>query len=105
MRQIPDDDSLRALQKYIWQMNIERGFDAEDISKKLVQLVEEVGEVARAVRKSAGMKFTDTTKQTELADELADVLIVLLGMATLADIDIHDAFVAKEEKNRKRTWQ
>lgn len=65
---IPDNESLRELQKYVWQMNVERGFNTEDPSKKLVMLIEEVGELAKAIRKEAGMKFTDTTRKTELKE-------------------------------------
>lgn len=86
-------------------MNIDRGFNLEDPSKKLVMLVEEVGELAKAVRQAAGMKFTDTTKQTELKEELADVQIVLLGLASLLEIDMFDAVTAKETKNRTRSWK
>lgn len=85
-------------------MNIERKFNTEDAGKKLVMLMEEVGELAKAVRKTVGLKFTDTTKTTELKEELADVQIVLLGLASLLDIDMFDAVVEKEKKNRKRTW-
>lgn len=102
---LPADISLKKLQEYVWQINIERGFNTEDPSKKLVILMEEVGELAKAIRKSVGMKFTDTTKRTELAEELADVQIVLLGLASLTGIDMHDAIVVKEEKNRKRVWK
>ncbi len=102
---IPTDDSLKTLQAYIWQMNIDRGFNVEDPSKKLVMLMEEVGELAKAVRKVAGMKFTDSTKQTELKEELADVQIVLLGLASLLDVDMFEAVTAKEAKNRTRSWK
>lgn len=85
-------------------MNIDRGFNTEDASKKLVMLMEEVGELAKAVRKTVGLKFTDTTKTTELKEELGDVQIVLLGLASLLDIDIFDAVIEKEKKNRTRTW-
>ena len=96
--------TLRELQDYIWQMNIERGFNLEDPSKKLVLLVEEVGELARSIRKHAGMKFTATTKQTEVEEELADVLIVLLGLASMLKIDIVSAVNEKEKRNRDRRW-
>ena len=86
-------------------MNIDRGFSTEDPSKKLVMLMEEVGELAKAVRKIAGMKFTDTTKQTDVEEELADVQIVLLGLASMLKIEMFDAVVAKEQKNRKRSWK
>jgi NTP pyrophosphatase (non-canonical NTP hydrolase) len=101
---IPSDITLKRLQDYIWQMNIDRSFNAEDASKKLVMLIEEVGELAKAVRKTAGLKFTETTKQTELAEELADVQIVLLGLASLTGIDMRKAVAEKEAKNRQRKW-
>jgi|JI10StandDraft_1071094.scaffolds.fasta_scaffold1902244_2 NTP pyrophosphatase (non-canonical NTP hydrolase) len=101
---IPSDITLKRLQDYIWQMNIDRGFNTEDASKKLVMLIEEVGELAKAVRKTAGLKFTETTKQTELTEELADVQIVLLGLASLTGIDMRKAVAEKEAKNRQRKW-
>lgn len=102
---IPSDISLKELQKYVWRMNHERGFNTDDPSQKLVMLVEEVGELAKAVRKKAGLKFSATTKQTEIEEELADVLIVLLGLASLLEVDMPAAVAAKEAKNRSRTWK
>ena len=86
-------------------MNIERGFDNEDASKKLVMLMEEIGELAKAVRKHVGMKFTDTTRQQEIREELADVQIVLLGLATVLKEDMFSAVIEKEKKNRTRKWK
>ena len=105
MTDLPKNDSLQKLQEYIWQMNIERRFEREDASKKLVLLMEEVGELAKAIRKHIGMKFTDTTKQQELREELADVQIVLLGLASLLGEDMYSAVIDKEGKNRKRQWK
>jgi len=105
MADLPQDDSLKRLQAYIWQINIERGFSTDDASKKLVVLMEEVGELARAVRQQVGLKFTDTTKRAELREELADVQIVLLGLASLLQEDMFEAVLEKEAKNRQRHWQ
>lgn len=102
---LPDTDSLQALQAYVWQINQERGFDTEDAAKKMLMLTEEVGELAKAVRKVAGLKFTDTTKQTDLAEEIADVLIVLLGLGSMLEVDTYQAFLDKETKNRQRSWR
>lgn len=104
-RQLPKTDSLKKLQEYIWSMNFERGFDTKDAGKKLVMLMEEVGELAKAVREVSGIKFASTTKRTELAEELADVQIVLLGLAGLIGIDMFDAVMMKESKNRRRIWK
>ena len=105
MTNIPDKNgSLRDLQSYVLKVCEERGF-ANDPVNKMILLTEELGELARAFRKKRGMKFSVTTTQTELEEEIADVLITLLGFANTLDIDVYDAFVAKEEKNRTRTWK
>lgn len=83
---------------------MERGFN-NDLSKEFVMLTEEVGELAKAIRKEVGMKFTSTTRKTEVAEELADVQIVLLGLANMLGVDMFDAVVAKEKHNRTRTWK
>ena len=105
MANLPKNDSLAELQKYVWQINVERGFNTEDVSKKLVMLMEEVGELAKAIRKHVGMKFTDTTKQQELREELADVQIVLLGLASMLNEDMFSAVINKEKKNQTREWK
>lgn len=102
---IPTEDSLVKLQQYIWQMNKDRGFTTESPSQKLVMLMEEVGELAKAIRKKAGLKFTDTTRQTDIQEELADVQIVLLGLASMVGVDMLGAVRKKEVKNRERVWK
>ena len=97
--------TVKQLQDYIWKVNKERGFDLKDPSKKLVMLIEEVGELAKSIRKAASLKFTKTTKQTEVEEELADVQIVLLGLASLMKVDMVDAVSKKELKNQKRKWK
>jgi len=103
--QITTDMTYKALQAYVWQTNIDRGVDLVDPSKKLVLLMEEVGEVARAIRKSVGMGFTNTTKTSELGEELADVQILLLGLASMMDVDMVKAVADKEDKNKQRVWK
>ena len=105
MSELPtDDDSLRKIQHYVLEACEERGF-AHDSMNKFVMLTEEVGELAKAYRKHRGMKFSKPTDKLNLEEEMADVLITLLGFANTLDIDIFDAFAAKEQKNRLRTWK
>lgn len=101
---ISDSDSLQQLQAYVWQMNKDRGFHTNTPEQKLLLLMEEVGELAKAIRKTIGLGFSETTKVTEVADELADVQIILLGLASLLDVDMLEAVKQKEEKNKTRTW-
>lgn len=95
---------LRKLQHYIWQKNIDRGFSKDTPEQKMLMLTEEVGELAKAIRQHIGMGFSKTTTRSETSEELADVLIILMGLASTLDIDLYDSVAAKEEKNAKRTW-
>ncbi len=101
---ITDTDSLQEIQKYIWQKNIDRGFSEEPPEKKLVMLMEESGELAKAIRQAIGMGFSETTTMTDIKEELADVQIILLGLASTMNVDMLEAIREKEEKNSRRNW-
>lgn len=69
-------------------------------------LTEEVGEVARIMaRKYGEQSFKDNEKQ-ELADELADVLWVLICIANQTGVDLTEALEKslgkKTERDKKR---
>jgi len=56
-------------------------------------LMEEVGEVARIMsRKFGDQSFKKSDEEVDLADELADVLFVLICLANQTDIDLTEAF-------------
>lgn len=62
-------------------------------------LTEEVGELARIIARTYGeQSFKPSDKKSDLADEMADVLWVLLCLANQTDVDLTDAF----EKNIKK---
>ena len=68
-----------------------------------VILMEEVGEVARIIARQYGEqseKESDTNKN--LADELADVLFVLICLANQTGIDLEQAFTNNLEMKTKR---
>ncbi|MCB0606068.1 MAG: nucleotide pyrophosphohydrolase [Lewinella sp.] len=70
-------------------------------------LMEEVGEVARLMARIYGEQSFKTVEQersakTDLADEMADVLFVLLCLANQAGIDMEDALNKNLEKKTNR---
>jgi NTP pyrophosphatase (non-canonical NTP hydrolase) len=72
----------------------------------LAQLVEEVGEVARIISRTHGeQSWKSKEQQPELADELADVLFVIICLANQTGVDLEAAFRQNLEKktNRDRT--
>jgi NTP pyrophosphatase (non-canonical NTP hydrolase) len=75
-------------------------------------LMEEVGELSRImVRKYGEQSFKESDKKKDLADEMADVLWVLLCLANQTGIDLTEALSKNFEKknirdaNRHRTNQ
>ena len=59
-------------------------------------LMEEVGEVARIMARQYGeQSFKKSDKDIDLADEMADVLFVLICLANQTNIDLTDALQKK----------
>lgn len=66
-------------------------------------LTEEVGEVARIIaRKYGEQSFKESDKAVDLADEMADVLWVLLCLANQTGVDLEEALQKNIEKKTKR---
>ena len=66
-------------------------------------LTEEVGEMARIVaRKYGDQSFKDDEGQLDLADEMADVLWVLICMANQTGVDLSEALKKNIRKKTNR---
>jgi len=66
-------------------------------------LMEETGELARImVRKYGEQSFKESDKKGELADEMADVLWVLLCLANQTGVDLTEALQKNVEKKTNR---
>ena len=69
-------------------------------------LTEEVGELARIVARTYGdQSFKESDKANSHADEMADVLWVLLCMANQTGVDLQSAFEANLRKKTDRDSQ
>ena len=66
-------------------------------------LMEEVGELSRLmVRKYGEQSFKESDKDAEIADELADVLWVLICLANQTGVDLAGALQKNFEKKNTR---
>lgn len=66
-------------------------------------LMEEVGEVARIMsRKYGEQSFKESDKNVDLADEMADVLFVLICLANQTGIDLTEALDKNLDKKTRR---
>ena len=100
-----NDASLTEWQAYIQGKIEERGFADETLQDKFILLVEEVGELAKALRPVTGVKSASDSETLELKHEIADIFCLLSVVANKLDIDIDEALRSKEEKNNKRIWR
>lgn len=66
-------------------------------------LTEEVGELARIMaRKYGDQSFKKSDEQFNMADEMADVLWVLICLANQTGVDLNEAFLKNIEKKTLR---
>ena len=66
-------------------------------------LTEEVGEVARIISRRYGEQSEkESDRNLDLADELADVMFVLICLANQTGVDLQQAFIKNLEKKTIR---
>ncbi|MEI6554198.1 MAG: nucleotide pyrophosphohydrolase [Paludibacter sp.] len=69
----------------------------------LAILTEEVGELARIISRTYGeQSFKKSDKEVNLADEMADVLWVLICLANQTGVDLTEAFEKNMQKKTDR---
>lgn len=69
----------------------------------LGRLAEETGEVARIMNTTFGQKkIRNPENESELEEELADLLVVVTALANTQNIDLEKALVEKLEKDLKK---
>ena len=107
LKKLSDKSSINEIQSYIKKVMEVRGFNKEKSSDKILLLVEEVGELAKAIRKNERKLGIDKTKEynySSIESEIADIFIVLLSICDILNMDLLKVFLEKEEENIKRTW-
>lgn len=97
--------TLKNLQAYVAYIVKEKGFSNEEIVDVALLLVEEIGELAKAIRQGTGLKTEQHfPNRKSISSELVDCLIYLVDIANLADVDIENAIREKEIIDSKRSW-
>lgn len=104
MRPLPDDLDLSELQRYVADMERERGFTDRSARDQCLLLGEEVGELFKAVRKHEQLPIDAASIVGTVDEELADVLIFLCGIANRYGVSLEQALQRKEAHNEHRTW-
>ena len=106
MANLPEHPTLPELQQYLDEICKERGWTKDTYAEKFLLFTEEVGELAKAIRKTQGLyQEKARQKRLELEEEFADVLSYLLDLANYFQVDLEKAFREKEQVNAARTWE
>ena len=103
-----ENNSLNEIQNYIKEIIKIRGFSEQRVQDKMLLLLEETGELAKAIRKTlpeASIDYDKIENYTDIEEEIADVFIVLVSVCNRLNINLYDAMKKKEEKNIKRQWK
>ena len=105
---LKQSSTLPDIQAYIKKVLQLRGFADQTVKDKLLLLAEEVGELAKAVRKNSSGASVDPEKiqnYDSVESEIADVLIVLISVANILNVDVFKSLKEKEQININRKWK
>lgn len=99
-------NTIKHLQKYVAAKIDKRGFKDESLHERLVLLMEEVGELAKACRKISGMNVnTDQNIKYKVGEEITDVINMTFAVGIALNIDIEKEFSNKEQTNDQRSYK
>jgi len=94
--------TIKQAQEIVDKWIKEYGVRYFDVLTNMALLTEEVGEVARVIARLYGEQSTKENEKLNLADELADVLFVLICIANQTGINLTQAFEKNLNKKIKR---
>ena len=84
---------LKRLQERAYRNKIAKGFNVTDIYMEFCYIYEELPEACRAYM-----------KKEDVGEELADVIIYLLGLAEILGVDLEKEILIKFDKIEKREY-
>jgi len=86
---------LKELQKEVMENKLEKGFNTTDVALEFCHAHEELSEAFHKYNKREG----------DVAEELADVAIFLLGMSEILGFNLEKEIIKKVEINKNRKYR
>lgn len=86
---------LKELSEIVYMNKLEKHFNVTDIPMEICYLHGEVSEIWDAYIRKKG----------SVGEEMADVMIYLLGLSKILNVDLEKELMQKIEKNRRRVYQ
>lgn len=106
MTELKENPKLQDYQAHVKAFCEANGWNKNSSTELFLLFMEEVGELAKAMRNEKGLFQEEAKKHKkfELEEEFADVFGYLLDLANHFDIDLEKAYRMKHAINEKRTW-
>ena len=86
---------LKEIQKQVYKNKLDKNFNVTDVSMEFALTYGELSEAYEAWWK----------KRDNIGEELADVMIYLLGLSEILNIDLEKELLRKMEINEKRVYK
>lgn len=86
---------LLKLQKEVYENKLKQGFNVSDVPLEFSYTYGEMAEAFEAYRK----------KKDTLGEEIADVVIYLLGLSEIVGVNLEEELLKKVEKNKNREYK
>jgi NTP pyrophosphatase (non-canonical NTP hydrolase) len=94
---------LEKLQKEIFQNKVKRGFNVTNVGKEIILMTEELGELAKAYKKSNKKTAREINNKDEIIDAIGDLMIYCLGLCEMLGVNSEEVLKKIVENNKKRT--
>lgn len=104
---LKENTSFAEIQLYVKNVIALRGFSSKSVKESMLLLLEETGELAKAIRKNTEGMSVDEERlynYDTIESEVADIFIVLVSICNSLNINLYEAFLEKEKKNIERNW-
>ncbi|MBE7498988.1 MAG: hypothetical protein HS113_01495 [Verrucomicrobiales bacterium] len=98
----PPPPAVKTFQNYYRRVALERGYSNENAKDCLLLMLEEFGELARALRKRMHLVRHGKQIPNHESSELADVFIYVVHMANILKLDLSKAVQDKELLNIRK---
>jgi len=94
--------SLHELQKDIFQNKVDKGFNITDVGKEIVLMTEELGELAKAYKKSDHKDAEEISNKDEIVDAVGDLMVYCLGLCEMLGVGSEEVIKNIVEQNKGR---
>ncbi len=106
MTTLPENPTLNQMQEHLGEFCRQKGWDKISVTEVFLLFSEEIGELAKEIRKQTGFKGEKVPENKDnMTEEFADVLNYLMELANRFGIDLEQAYKKKHLKNSTRTWK